>query len=70
MDDFNLGKLAEDSGCASSPPSYWINLSHGIYFSSDCVGGIIGVDPNSVFPLNLAVVGDIFMKSCKYSINL
>ncbi|KAI0690105.1 aspartic peptidase domain-containing protein [Cytidiella melzeri] len=42
-DDFNLGKLSEES--------------------TDCVGGIIGVDPNSGFPSNLAIVGDIFMKS-------
>ncbi|KAI0766548.1 aspartic peptidase domain-containing protein [Irpex lacteus] len=42
-DDFNLGKLSDDS--------------------NDCVGGIIGVDSSSGFPSNLAIVGDIFMKS-------
>ncbi|KAI0339816.1 acid protease [Trametopsis cervina] len=42
-DDFNLGKLSEDS--------------------SECVGGIIGVNPSSGFPTNLSVVGDIFLKS-------
>lgn len=32
---------------------------------SDCVGGIIGVDSNTGFPDNLAIIGDIFLKSCE-----
>ncbi|KAI0085144.1 aspartic peptidase domain-containing protein [Irpex rosettiformis] len=42
-DDFNIGKLSEES--------------------TDCVGGIVGVDPSSGFPSNLAIVGDVFLKS-------
>ena len=31
---------------------------------SECVGGIIGVSSQYGLPANLAIVGDVFLKSC------
>lgn len=31
----------------------------------DCVGGIIGVSGEYGLPANLAIVGDVFLKSCE-----
>ena len=65
-DDFNLGRLSEDSPCVPLPPPH-NNQKLKKKCSRrgrDCVGGIVGVTPDYGLPANLAIVGDVFLKSC------
>jgi hypothetical protein len=41
------------------------NLGRAFADSSDCVGGILSFDDASGIPINLAIVGDEFLKSCE-----
>ena len=69
-DDFNLGRLSADSECVvflSLP--FIVPLATGKtderwYGYSMCVGSILSFADATGFPGNLAIIGDVFLKSC------
>ena len=46
-----------------SRPTARYSTADALVLPSDCVGGIIGVSSEYGLPANLAIVGDVFLKS-------